>query len=37
VRDAAAEQAIELGMKEQSARFLESGAEVYAEPTAAGG
>jgi phosphomethylpyrimidine synthase len=37
VRDAAADQAIELGMKEQSARFRESGAQVYAEPSPAGG
>src|SRR5690606_24985334 len=38
VRDhAAAEQAVALGMKEQSARFVESGAQVYAEPTPAGG
>jgi phosphomethylpyrimidine synthase len=37
VRDAAAEESIELGMKQQSVRFLASGAQVYAEPTATGG
>jgi phosphomethylpyrimidine synthase len=37
IRDVAAVQTIELGMKDQSARFIASGAEVYVAPTVVGG